>query len=106
MQFLNMHEHPQQQFMQQSKNEFLSFLFQSSTLKTNFNKYLKNNICIHMWRLFGCWMTLTCYLDSIVDFAVLGSKSGVCVAEQTAKKKIMTYCSKNRANVANSPIIR
>ena len=44
-------------------------------------------------------------LDSIVDFAVLGSKSGVCVVEQTAKK-IMTYCSKNRANVANSPIIR
>ena len=25
-------------------------------------------------------------LDSIVDFAVLGSKSRVCVAEQTAKK--------------------
>ena len=25
-------------------------------------------------------------LDSIVDFAVLGSKSGVCAAEQTAKK--------------------
>ena len=45
-------------------------------------------------------------LDSVVDFAALGSKSRVCVAEQTAKKKIMTYCGKNRANVANSPIIR